>query len=215
MVSDIALIENAAQIEQLDAAINPDDLGSRFEIVAAYGDIPGGTRSPITPHIALVINPTLLPWSDLNILNIFRQSLDPEKITQAIDITGVVAESATSESTSEIHTQLANAGWPDGLSFNFGNAYAPGGEQIIKQWQTAGIDAQKTIMPENEIQTALIEGRIQAALVSWTTPDERGEWVSQFGEDNVIDLYSLPISYLAVPELHLTFTPGGWPLPTR
>jgi hypothetical protein len=215
LVSDIALIEKSAQIEQLDAAIDPADLGNRFDIVVTYGDIPGGTRSPITPHIALVINPSVLPWSDLNILSIFRHSLDTAKITQAIDIMGIIAESATSEPSSEIRSQLANAGWPDGLSFNFGIAYAPGGEQIINQWQTAGIDAQQTIMPENEIQGDLIKGRLQAGLIIWTTPDEREIWVKQFGKENVIDLYSLPISYLSIPELHVTFTSDGWPLPTR
>jgi hypothetical protein len=215
LVSDLILIEKSAQIEQLDTAIAPADLGSRFDIAAAYGDIPGGTRSPTTPHIALVINPIIPPWNDQNMLNIFRRSLDPAKITNAIGITGVIAEPATSESATQIRNQLANAGWPDGLSFNLGNAYAPGGEQIIKQWQTAGIDAQQTITPENDIESSLNEGRFQAALIRWETPDEREQWVKQFGEDNVIDLYSLPISYLAMPSLHIAFTPDGWPLPTR
>ncbi|MEO8610064.1 MAG: hypothetical protein ABI690_19375 [Chloroflexota bacterium] len=215
LVSDINLLKNAAQVVQLDTAIDPADLGSQFDIAAGYGDIPGGTRSPVTLHIVLVINPTLLPWHDPNILNIFRRSFDPEKITNALDITGVSIESVTGKPTMDIQTQLANAGWPDGLSFNLGNAYAPGSEQIIAQWKTASIQAQQTIAPKSEIQADLIEGRFQAALVIWTTPDERGELVSQFGNENVIDLYSLPISYLAVPELHISFTPGGWPLPTR
>src|SRR5689334_10569755 len=68
LVSDLVLIEKATQIEALDTAINPADLGSRFDIAAAYGDIPDGMRSPITPHIALVINPKILPWSDPQIL---------------------------------------------------------------------------------------------------------------------------------------------------
>ena len=101
------------------------------------------------------------------------------------------------------------------MSFHLGDASVPGGEQVIQQWETAGIEAQQTAMPEGAILKALTGGQYQAALMIWTNPDERGKWVTQFGAANVIDLYSLPISYLAVPGFQITFTPDGWPLPTR
>src|SRR5262245_16264955 len=41
LVSDLSLIQASAQIEQLTEAVNPADLGNRYDLVAAYGDLPG------------------------------------------------------------------------------------------------------------------------------------------------------------------------------
>jgi hypothetical protein len=65
--ADLELIEAVAQVEQLTHAPRLEDLGNRFDILAAYADLPGGTRSPVVPHVSLVVNPVYLhstiPWS--------------------------------------------------------------------------------------------------------------------------------------------------------
>lgn len=214
VIQDGGAIEASVQVEQLDADINSADLGNRFDVAVAYGDLPGGTRSPIMQNVALVINPNALPWQDPAILNIFRHSLRPIDFTQEMDIAGILpAETAVSPSPVEVRSLLANAGWPDGLSFNLGDSYVPGSEAIIRQWEAAGIYAKQIATSPDELQTALADDLLQAALIIWTTPESRDKWVSQFGTENVVDLYTVPISFIAIPDLTITYTPSGWPVP--
>jgi hypothetical protein len=74
------------------------------------------------------------------------------------------------------------------------------------------IEARALPMTNQQILAALSTGQVQLALISWLTPEERNTWTGQFGMENVIDLYVLPISYLALPGLTITQTPSGWPL---
>ena len=70
-------------------------------------------------------------------------------------------------------------------------------------------------MGDDEIAARLSSGQIHLALVAWTASEQRETWVTRLSSANVIDLYTIPISYLALPELTITFTQGGWPLATR
>ncbi len=212
-ISDLALIQAAAQVEQLTEPINTDDLGSRYDLVVAYGDIPDGTRSPTVPHIALVINPLIAPLDNTVLRNIVRRSLNPQAIVAALELPGAEAATLESSPSSILRAELANAGWPDGLSLILAYAYTPGVVNVTEQLQLTGIRAQLLALTESELVSAFEEDRIQAALISWKTPEEREDWVSRFGSDNVLDLYSVPISYLAVSGLEVEFTPGGWPIP--
>ena len=214
-VSDLSLIQASAQVEQLTEPIDANDLGNRYDLLAAYGDLPAGIRSPVTPHVALVVNPATHPLDDPFLMNIFYRSLNPQAIIDTLAIPGTVADTREASTPTTLRTELANAGWPDGLSLSMAFADTPGAPQIITQLQAAGIQARLSPMGESEIRKAFDEGYIQAALIAWKSPEERTEWVDRFGDVNVIDLYSIPISYIAVPELRITFTPGGWPLPSR
>jgi hypothetical protein len=69
-------------------------------------------------------------------------------------------------------------------------------------------------MSEMDIQAAFAEGWLHLGLITWATADERAGWVNQIGEANVIDLYTLPISYRALPELTIAITADGWPIAT-
>ncbi len=94
-------------------------------------------------------------------------------------------------------------------------AYTPGVSEVVQQLQAAGIRVQPILMRQSDVQNAFDQGRIQLALVPWETQDDRTKWVTAFGDSQVIDLYSLPISYRAVSGLKITFTPEGWPLASR
>jgi hypothetical protein len=215
LVSDLAAIQAAAQVEQLTEPINGDDLGSRYDLVVAYGDLAGGIRSPIVHHIALILNSSIAPLDNAILINILRRSLNPQEIVTALEMSGAEANAFESASPMILRTELANAGWPDGLSLILAYAYTPGITNVSEQLQVAGIRAQLLALPDNEISIAFEEGRIQAALIAWKTPEEREDWVSRFGSDNVIDLYSVPISYLAISGLEVEFTTSGWPLPVK
>jgi len=214
-MGDLAFIQASAQVEQLTDPIDANGLGNRYDLLAAYGDLSGGIRSPITPHVTLVVNPTIPPLDDPFLRNILYRSLNTQAIIDFLAISGTVAAPRESSAPSTLRTELANAGWPDGLRMSVAYAYTPGAPQIIMQFQAAGIQAGVSPMSEDEIRKAFDEGQIQAALISWKTPAERTVWSSRFGEENVIDLYSVPISYIATPGLQITFTPGGWPIASR
>ena len=46
----------------------------------------------------------------------------------------------------------------------------------------------------------------------WAANTEHAAWAARYGEENVIRLYTLPISYRAAPDRPVTFTPAGFPL---
>jgi hypothetical protein len=51
--------------------------------------------------------------------------------------------------------------------------------------------------------------------VTWTAPETKQAWAARVGDANVVDLYTLPISFWAADGLNITFTQGGWPLARR
>jgi hypothetical protein len=151
--------------------------------------------------------------SDPSLLNLLRHSLNPQSIVDSLAIAGAVSDTVEFSPPMAIRTELANAGWPDGLILSMAYAAAPGAAQIAEQLVSVGINAHLSAMTNGDLNTAFNDGIIQAAFITWETPNERQEWVSRFGDANVIDLYTVPISYLAVSGLTITFTPGGWPIP--
>ena len=215
LVSDLAVIQAETQVEQLTEPVNNDDLGNRYDLVAAYGDLVDGTRSPIVHHIALVINPSIPPLDNTILIDILRRSLDTQAIVNAVDISGAEANVFDSSSPVILRTELANAGWPDGLKLILAYAYTPGAATVAEYLGLAGIHAQLLALTENEVIMTFAEDRIQAALITWKTAEERESWVSQFRSENVIDLYSIPISYVVVSGLNVEFTTSGWPIPAK
>jgi hypothetical protein len=183
--------------------------------VVSYGDLAGGTRSPVVHHIALILNPSTAPLDNAVLINILRRSLNTQYIVAGLEMAGAEAVTFDSSSPTILRTELANAGWPDGLSLILAHVYTPGAATVAEDLRLAGIQAQLLSLTEIEVVTAFEEGRIQAALVTWKTAEERESWVSRFENENVIDLYSVPISYVAVSGLQVEFTDNGWPIPAN
>lgn len=215
LVNDLALIQAAAQVEQLTEPINSDDLGSRYDMVVTYGDLQGGTRSPSEHHISLIINPATAPLDNPVLRNILRRSLEPQAIVTALEIPGMTANILESSAPTALRTELANEGWPDGLSLTLAYDHTPGVAHITQQLKEAGIQARLLPLTADEIMIAFDEGRIQAAIIAWKTIEEQQGWISHFGDGNVIDLYTVPISYIGAAGIRIEFTPGGWPIPTQ
>jgi hypothetical protein len=214
-VADLALIQSSAKVEQLSDPINPSDLGSRYDLVAAYGDWSGWTRAPAPLHVSLLLNASIAPLNDGLVANIVRHCIDPQAVLAALNIPGAAANAAETSAPAALKTELANQGYPDGFELTLAYAYTPGVTQIADQLRRVNIDTAPDLMSDNEVQAALDAKWLNLALIAWITSEQRQVWVSRVGEANVIDLYTLPVSYLALPELNITFTPGGFPLAHR
>jgi hypothetical protein len=215
-VAELELIAAGAVVEQLREPVDPADLGARYDIVAAYGDYDGWTRSDITPQVALVIDSQSAPLTPA-LAAVIRRGIDPAATLASLDIPGAlpVADSADPVTPGALRAELANLGRPDGLRLALAYAYTPGADEIAGQLAAINVDTRRFALGSDEIGAALAAGSAHLALVTWTTPDERAVWVERFGAEHVTDLYALPISYDALPELTITLTPGGWPLARR
>lgn len=211
-VTDLPLLEQSARLIMLDAPVNPADAGSRYDLIAAYGDLPGGQRSPVGHQIALLINPRLPPLDDSAVVAVLRHTINPQAVLTALDIPGAAAEPLESAPTKTLREELANAGWPDGFDLEL-LPNAPGAAPVAAALGTAGITVH--VRDAADTAAAFEAGTAHLALVAWTAPEVQTEWETRVGAANVLPLYSLPVSYLAAPGLNITFTPDGWPLPAR
>ena len=214
-LADMDMITGSAQVEQLADSGNDAGLGVQYDIVAAYGDWPGWTRPAVTPHVSLVINTALTPLDNPLLANVVRRCIDPQAVIDVLAIPGTVADVVETSTPHILRTELANLGWPDGFELSIAYAYTPGIFVIADQLEASGIENHPLLMSNEDIHAALDSGRLHLALVAWTTPDEREAWVTQVSDTNVIDLYIMPVSYRALPEFNITFTPGGWPVAAR
>ncbi|MBZ0292400.1 MAG: hypothetical protein K8L99_07505 [Anaerolineae bacterium] len=207
-VSDLNLIAAKAEITQLEDTFSAADLGTRFDVIAAYGNWPGAILSPVTPTVSLVINTSVAPFTDESIIPILEASVDPASVLEALAIP-VERSASGGSSPADLRVQLANAGWPDGFERALGHSNPPGVDEIVQQWAAIHITAYPQLMTQAEVNP------YDLLLVQWSSPDERELWSTIFGATTrVVDLYSLPISYWAVPEVNIEFTPGGWPVPS-
>jgi len=216
---DLLQIEIASIVEHLTEPATAEDFGPRYELVAAYGAQPGWMMSDVTLRVALLVNPNVAPLDEPSIAQAVKRIINPTAMAiqlQGQGIPGVVANSTQVDSADVIRTTFANAGWPDGFDLTLAHVPIPGADFAADQLSAVGLEVVETSLPENEIAAALTNDGASLALIAWTEQSQRAEWVTLLGESNVIDLYALPVSYQALPELTITdFTSGGWPLPER
>lgn len=210
LIADLTLMQGGGIVQQLSVLPDPTGIGSEYDVVVIYGDFNGWTRAS-APTISLVIGPDMEPA----LADILRRAIDAQGIIAALDISGATAASSAHTPAPILRIELANMGRPDGFGINLGYAYTPGASQITAQLTAANIQSRLSLQTNTDLQSALIEGRLQAGLIMWLTPDERQSWADRFGSAQVIDLYTVPISYLAAPDLVISLTPGGWPLARR
>jgi hypothetical protein len=109
---------------------------------------------------------------------------------------------------------MANLGYPDGARIVLGHTFAPGVNEVAERLAAVNVRTRIVALEHDELRAAMANGRVHMALVTWITPEDQQEWQTAFGAASTANLYNLPISYLAVPGLNITFTPGGWPLGT-
>jgi hypothetical protein len=202
--ADLAALRTSGQVEFISPPLNPADLGTRFDVIAGYGDLPGGSRSPVMTHAALLIRP-LPPLDNPKMADILRQAIDPNAITSTLNIPGATAEPGQTVSASALRNELANGGWPDGFDLALADTGIPGAAALTSQLGSIGIMLHPQPVPAADVLAA----GIPLALIGWHTPEEQAA-LAKAG--TLVDLYQLPISYLAIDGLKITFTLDGWPL---
>lgn len=214
-IPDIALIMESSQVEYLSQPVNPADLGARYDIIVTYGNVPDGVVSPVTVHVALILNTGRSFFEGIQLPSLLNRSLDPRTVVNMLGIPGSIPDQADTVDAGAIRGELANAGFPDGLIVNIVSAYSPGVSAIKAVFQAAGVESQWALASPQSISEVFQSGDVLAALVTWTTSESRAVWESVSDPENVIDLFTIPISYLAVDGLTITFTSSGFPLATR
>ena len=187
---DRSLISASAQLIPLDSAPAAADLGTRYEIVVALGDLPDGTRTDSPLQIDLRINSSLPPLDNPTLADILRRAIDPQKIVSSLAFPGIQAVSAAPSDVLSIRTDLANAGYPDGFDLTI--AAAPAAAALAQLLDAVGIETRVVASVSEPTHLSFVSG--------------------QPPPDNALPLYTLPISYRAVDGLNITFTPNGFPI---
>lgn len=201
------------QIEQLSGTPDPAQSGISYDIAADYGLFAGADAAPVLTNVALLVNTGLEPLDDPALADIVRRVIAPAAAAAVRDLPGAQpAAGLPAAPPADLRARMANAGWPDGFNLAAAAAPVPGTEALLAPLRELGIELrplQTTAVTEDAWST----NRLHLALVVWHTPEARQRWAALAGADNVIDLYSVPVGYIAAPGLELTFTPEGWPLP--
>lgn len=194
-VRDLAEIESRAAVETVYESARYTD----YDIVAAYGIFEGWQVSPVSQHLGLVINSEFAPLDNEMIRALIPQAIDSAGLVAELGINGMRPNGLETLSPASIRTTLANSNYPDGLQLTLATSPIPALELILEDFRASNIHIQ-----------LLEEGNpAHLSLHLWTTEAER----AALGE--AIEIYSLPISYVAREGIQLEFSETGWPLPLR
>ncbi len=204
--ADLENLPPSIQLEQLETSVNPADLDARFDLMAAYGLWPDATPSPVLSRVVLVINP-IAPLDNPALVRVIETGLDMNALDRELNLAGMEIAPLEQQGINQLRQELANQGWPDGFDLTLAHELIPGYQQISEQLARLNIHTRQIPYTADTTRTNLL-------LVTWQTSDERDIWARYFGDETIlVDLYSLPISYWASPDLPLTFSKLGWPLP--
>lgn len=205
LVTDHSPVESSVQITQLTEPVDLDTLGSQFDLIVAYGSYPDATPSPGIVTLSLAINTTVAPLDNPALAEWLQRALNPAALAAAINIPGIQGFPHEAVPLSTLRAALANAGWPDGLDLSL--AYDNGIIVNALQTQLQALNLQVNAFPLQDLA-----GPTHLTLFAWTTPEQRA---NRTGDQSVVDLLTVPISYWAVPGLQITYSPQGWPIATR
>ncbi len=203
----IDLPQTGIQVVQPEANAGPDDLVTRFDVIVTYGTYPDATPAPAVVHTGLLVNTTLPPLDNPMLADIVMQAVDPAQIAADIDIPGLQVSETTAPPLTTLRAALANAGWPDGLNLRLAH-----NNQISVGAIQARFEGLNILLSMRPLEDAAVLAHLN--LVTWLTPEERDAWEAQLaGQGQLIPLFSLPVSYWAVPGVPIRYSPQGWPLP--
>lgn len=200
-----------AAVDQLED-LPPDFSLQGFDIIAGYGTFDGWQRSPTALTIGLIVAPEFIPPNQAAQI---IAALDPDALIAAINAPGAENLIASTGSPDDVRQSFAAGGRPDGLTTTLAVSQVPGGANLAAQLTAMNVRVRLTPLDDAALSTFLLQGRAGLALVAWHDSAGEARWQQAFGAEAVFPLLRLPISYLATDGLTITFTPGGWPLPSR
>ena len=211
-VSDIEQIREVALVETMPP--NPDL--ALYDVALAYGIYEGWQQAPVSHHVALIINTQLAPMDDADIQTLVRQALNPQAIADSTGITGLPVPTGGPVSPTQIRNTLANMGYPDGFRLTLAMQTVPASQTIVEQLNTANLEIVPTgIQSLEDAEEILTNNRAHLLLLHWQNDNQRSQWTERFGASAIIDLYTLPISYVAKEGITVSFTESGWVIGTR
>lgn len=194
--------------EVLDSANNLDD----FDIVVAYGIYDSWQQSPQSHRASIAINPALAPLDNQMIRDLMSQIIDAQVLVDTVGIDGTqTLNTNIPEPAGVARTILANEGYPDGVQLVLATDVYFAMDSLVSQFLARSI-ALRLINLEDSVFS---ENQAHLALFLWTQDSGRDLWVSQVGAENIIDLWTIPISYTSSSELTLSFTENGLPIPPQ
>ena len=91
----------------------------------------------------------------------------------------------------------------------------PGAQAVADALRAVRIGAILTNAGESDFGPTLDTSAPHLILAGWTNDNQKQSWIARAGEVNVVELYTVPISYLAVDGLQISYAPGGFPVATR
>lgn len=193
---------------QLLTALDPAQLGSSYEVLLTYGAVDGWERAPTSHNVSIALNTNRGPLNTPAIADIVRRALNPQGLIAMLNIPGAAPLSVQPADPQALRIDLANAGYPDGFMLRvLDRQFAAGAAAVRVQLQALGLDV---ILLHTPTLTAP-----DAELFVWSNESVREAQMNLYGAENIIDLYSLPISYLAADGLTITFNADGLPEATR
>lgn len=198
------------------ADLSITELGADYDLIMGYGRWSGWNESPISQHVALVLNAQQAPINNPIIHQLLQSIPNLESIPELANIPGWTSPTKrTVQSARDARLILANNGYLDGIELSIALSPAPGVKTITDQFQSANIFL-NTIPQAHPLDPLSLQSHgYHLALVLWTQPSERELWINTIGQPNWIELYTLPISYQAIPNLTIEFTEVGWPIGLR
>ncbi len=198
-------------IEPYTGTVNPE----LVDLVVAYGIYEGWQQSDQSHQVSLIINPNLAPLDEPAIRELFASALDSPGITAQIPISGV--QSAVASPTTppaRIREQLANLGYPDGISFTIISADGSGAQVLIDSLAQSGFHAILQIRPYETLQDLFSSESSTAALVV-TSENQVTSLTGWLAGALIYPLYKIPISYWSQSGISVDFLENGIPLPAR
>ncbi|MEM6284947.1 MAG: hypothetical protein AAF787_22340 [Chloroflexota bacterium] len=201
--------ENHAPLEALRSAnmqitiLDETSDATQFDVMTGFGVYDGWQRTDAAPTVSLVFNTELAPLDNPDVLAVVRNAIQIPPILA--DIPGTEVRFAPSSDAQAVKTALANLGYPTGITI-YGKADSyPGAREVPGGMAAANITvlaAQRATAPHIQV-------------IGWDDMAQRETLVSAFGAENVIDLYTLPISYYLNGDFLTAFTDNGWVIVSR
>jgi hypothetical protein len=214
-VPNLARLEATGLVEQLSDNNTDENVIGGYDLVITFGTVAGWQTAPMPYHIALIMNATLPPLDQFSVVDALRRTLNPPAVIGNSDMPGVAANELPAEDPLAMREVLANQGYPDGFDLVLAMQKLPLVDSFIPQINALGFRLTTRPITAAEVLPVLETQQAHLLIASWRTEAEREAWEAVVGVGNVLDLYTIPISYRALDGVTVTFTDDGFPLGAR
>jgi hypothetical protein len=180
-------------------------VASDYDVLVGFGVVDGWQTSPTVMQLALIVNEALPPLDVPEIAAVVRAAAHPAPVVESLGFPGLNVLAPTPDMNAN-REALANAGYPAGIVLHGRAVDLPGAADVLAGLRASNVEVrltpQSTTPPHVEV-------------ILWRHESERATLVETHGAANVINLYTLPISYTLNDDLLTTFTDDGWIVAAR